>query len=55
MSRMVTSCLAKSQWRPEAGGGGNDLERPAMWHEVCEVKLSLSFCECVITFEITHY
>lgn len=52
---MVTSCLAKSQWSPEAGGGWNDLERPTVWHEVCEVKLSLSFCEYVIKFEITRY
>lgn len=40
---------------PAAAGGWNDLEGLAMWHEVYEVKLSLSFCEYIIQFEITHY
>lgn len=38
----------KEPLEPAAAGGWNDLEGPAMWHEVYEVKLSLSFCEYII-------
>lgn len=45
----------KEPVEPVAAGGWNDLEGPSMWHEVYEVKLSLSFSEYIIQFEITHY